>query len=109
MHSGGLVIQIHETGRNTSYRSLHLGSFLNIVSEKAVLRRLIKVNEEVENACYMEKEGTQMILEEAEKKLFNVLQRRSSDEFVPIQQAFSTSSFTLISLRRTAFSLTILA
>ena len=29
---------------------------------------------EVENACYMEKEGTQMILEEAEKKLFNVLQ-----------------------------------
>ncbi len=27
-----------------------------------------------------------MILEEAEKKLFNVLQRRSSDEFVPIQQ-----------------------
>ena len=31
MHSGGLVIQIHETGRNTSYRSLHLGSFLNIV------------------------------------------------------------------------------
>ena len=66
--------------------SANVKYYANIVSEKAVLRRLIKVNEEVENACYMEKEGTQMILEEAEKKLFNVLQRRSSDEFVPIQQ-----------------------
>ena len=61
--------------------SANVKYYANIVSEKAVLRRLIKVNEEVENACYMEKEGTQMILEEAEKKLFNVLQRRSSDEF----------------------------
>ena len=66
--------------------SANVKYYANIVSEKAILRRLIKVNEEVENACYMEKEGTQMILEEAEKKLFNVLQRRSSDEFVPIQQ-----------------------
>ena len=66
--------------------SANVKYYANIVSEKAVLRRLIKVNEEVENSCYMEKDSTQMILEEAEKKLFNVLQRRSSDEFVPIQQ-----------------------
>ena len=57
--------------------SANVKYYANIVSEKAVLRRLIKVNEEVENSCYLEKDSTQMILEDAEKKLFNV---------VPIQQ-----------------------
>ena len=57
-----------------------------LYSEKAVLRRLIKANEEIANTCYLEKESTEMILEEAEKKLFNVLQKRYSEEFVPIQQ-----------------------
>ena len=72
-------------GKETVYKLL-LGHLQTEYRYRNVLRRLIKVNEEVENACYMEKEGTKMILEEAEKKLFNVLQRRSSDEFVPIQQ-----------------------
>jgi replicative DNA helicase len=69
--------------------SANVKYYANIVSEKAVLRRLIKVNEEVENACYMEKEGTQMILEEAEKKLFNVLQRRfNAVRKYPLDQCF---------------------
>ena len=32
------------------------------------------------------KTAHRLILEEAEKKLFNILQRRTSEEFVPIQQ-----------------------
>ena len=50
--------------------SANVKYYANIVSEKAVLRRLIKVNEEVENSCYLEKDSTQMILEDAEKKLY---------------------------------------
>ena len=38
------------------------------------------------NTCYLEKENTEIILEEAEKKLFNILQRRNNEEYVPIQQ-----------------------
>ena len=60
--------------------------YAKIVSEKAMLRRLIKVNEEVANSCYLEKESTEVILEEAEKKLFNILQKTNGGEFVPIQQ-----------------------
>ena len=71
--------------------SANIKYYANIVSEKAVLRRLIKANEEVENACYLEKDSTQTILEEAEKKLFNILQRRTSEEFVPIQQVVLNS------------------
>mgnify|MGYP002224673085 CR=1 FL=1 len=47
---------------------------------------LIKANEEIANTCYLEKENTEIILEEAEKKLFNILQRRNNEEYVPIQQ-----------------------
>ena len=46
--------------------SANVKYYANIVSEKAVLRRLIKVNEEITNACYLEKESTETILEEAE-------------------------------------------
>lgn len=66
--------------------SANVKYYAKIVSDKAVLRRLIKANEEVENACYLEKESTQVILEEAEKKLFHILQHRVGEEFVPIQQ-----------------------
>ena len=66
--------------------SANVKYYAKIVSEKAVLRRLIKANEEIANACYLEKENTEIILEEAEKKLFNILQRRNNEEYVPIQQ-----------------------
>ena len=66
--------------------SANVKYYANIVSEKAVLRRLIKANEEIANTCYLEKENTEVILEEAEKKLFNILQRRNNEEYVPIQQ-----------------------
>ena len=52
--------------------SANVKYYAKIVSEKAVLRRLIKANEEIANTCYLEKENTEIILEEAEKKLFNI-------------------------------------
>ena len=66
--------------------SANVKEYAIIVSEKAVLRRLIRVNEEIANTCYLEKESTEVILDEAEKKLFDILQRRGHEEFVPIQQ-----------------------
>ena len=66
--------------------SANVGHYAKIVSEKAMLRRLILANQEVMNACYLEKDSTDAILETAEKKLFQVLQGRGGDDFVPIQQ-----------------------
>ena len=51
-----------------------------------MLRRLIKATEEVANNCYLEKESTETLLEEAEKKLFSILQRSIGGDYVPIQQ-----------------------
>ncbi len=73
------LLQTVPTSANVRY-------YAEIVSEKAILRRLIKANEEVENACYLQNESCADILEEAEKKLFQALNRRETGEFVPIQQ-----------------------
>lgn len=60
--------------------------YANIVSDKAMLRRLIKVNEEIANQCYLGQEKTETILEDTEKKIFQLLQRRNSGDFVPVKQ-----------------------
>ena len=61
-------------------------SYANIVREKAVLRRLIRVNEEIANTCYAGKEKLEDILAHTEKAIFDLLQSRNSGEFVPIRQ-----------------------
>ena len=66
--------------------SANVKSYAEIVRDKAILRGLIRANEEVENACYLQNESCDAIIEESEKKLFQALQKRDFGEFVPIQQ-----------------------
>ena len=66
--------------------SANVRYYAEIVSDKAALRRLIRTGEEVINTCYLEKDSTDVILEDAERDLFKVLQRRNTDDFVPIRQ-----------------------
>lgn len=66
--------------------SANVKYYAEIVSEKALLRRLIKVNEDIAAACYAGKESVEEILENTEKSIFQVLQRRSNEEFVPIKE-----------------------
>lgn len=66
--------------------SANVKSYANIVREKAVLRRLIKVNEEIANTCYAGKEPLETIMAVAEKTIFDLLQNRNSGDFVPIRQ-----------------------
>ena len=65
--------------------SVNVGTYAKIVSEKATLRRLIRVNEEIASACYAGKDSVEEIMEDTEKKIFQVLQRKTNDEFVPIK------------------------
>ena len=65
--------------------SVNVGPYAKIVSEKAALRRLIRVNEEIASACYAGKDSVEEIMEDTEKKIFQVLQRKTNDEFVPIK------------------------
>ncbi len=66
--------------------SANIRYYAGIVSEKALLRRLIKASEEVEDVCYLQQDKTENILEAAEKKMFELFQRQGASDFVPIQQ-----------------------
>ena len=56
-----------------------------IVKEKSMLRKLIKVNEEIANLCYLGNQKVEDIMEMTEKKIFQLLQQTGSEEFVPIK------------------------
>ncbi len=66
--------------------SANIKYYANIVKEKAMLRRLIKVNEEIANQCYLDRDNVEDIMAETEKQIFNLLQNRKGEDFVPIKQ-----------------------
>lgn len=66
--------------------SANVKYYANIVKEKATLRRLIQINEEIANECYLGKEKTETILGITEKKIFDLLLKQNSGDYVPIRQ-----------------------
>jgi len=67
--------------------SANIKYYANIVCEKSMLRQMIKLNEEIANSCYLSKEKVEDIMEDAEKRMFQLLQRRNSGgDFIPIRQ-----------------------
>lgn len=70
----------------SSLTSANIKHYANIVAEKATLRKLIRLNEEITNNCYSGKESLDNILEDTEKRVFELIQKSNIGEFVPIRQ-----------------------
>ncbi|MEY8391075.1 replicative DNA helicase [Lachnospiraceae bacterium] len=66
--------------------SANIKYYANIVKEKAMLRKLIKVNEDIANQCYLGRDSLEDIMAETEKQIFHLLQNRMGTDFVPIKQ-----------------------
>lgn len=75
----GDIVAAVPTSANVKY-------YAQIVRDKAVLRRLIKVSEETANNCYLDKENLDTILEKVEKEVFNISQTRGAREFTDIKE-----------------------
>lgn len=73
------LMEILPTSANVKY-------YAEIVAEKSTLRRLIRLNEEIANTCYAGKENLEVILEDTEKRIFELIQKRNTGEFMPIRQ-----------------------
>lgn len=74
----GNLVKSVPTSANARY-------YAGIVKEKSVLRSLIRVSESIANECYLDKERLDTILEETEKKVFDIVQKRGSSDFIPIR------------------------
>lgn len=66
--------------------SANIKYYADIVKSKAVLRRLIRVSESITKDCYQDTENLDTLLDNTEKQIFDVVQNRSTSDFVPIKQ-----------------------
>lgn len=66
--------------------SANVKYYARIVAEKSVLRRLIRVSEEIANNCYAQNDTLETILENSEKSIFDIVQKRNNSDFIPIRQ-----------------------
>ena len=68
-----------QTSANVKY-------YAEIVRDKAILRRLIRINEDIANTCYLENQPLDEILEKTQKEVFELVEHGNSEEYVPIRQ-----------------------
>ncbi len=73
------IISSVPTSANVKY-------YAEIVKEKAVLRKLIRVADDISNTCYQNNDSLENILDTTEKQVFDVVQNRSTSDFIPIRQ-----------------------
>ncbi len=66
--------------------SANVKHYAQIVYEKATLRKLIHVSEEISKEAYGSSDKLDNILELTEKSVFNLVQSRNSKEFEPISE-----------------------
>ena len=71
--------------------SANVKYYADIVYEKAVLRKLIKETEGIANDCYSGADKLENLLEKTEKKIFDIVQRRNTGDYVPINKIVQNS------------------
>ncbi|MBQ1192757.1 MAG: replicative DNA helicase [Lachnospiraceae bacterium] len=68
------------------FTSANVKHYIDIIKEKAILRKLIKTNEDIANRCYLGKESLDSIMNSTEKQIFNLMQSKGGGDFTPIRQ-----------------------
>ena len=86
--------------------SANVKYYAQIVAEKSMLRRLIKLNDEISNMCYLGKESMEAVLEITEKKVFELVQKRNTGDFVPIKDVVLNALEKIESASKTSGSVT---
>ena len=86
--------------------SANVKHYAQIVHDKAVLRKLIHTTEGITDICYAGKEEVDDILDMTEKKVFEVVQRRDSNDFVPIRRVVMNALDMIEAAAKTTGSIT---
>ena len=94
---------------NSVPSAVNLDYYIKIVHDKSVLRRLIKASNEITAATYTNDGPVNDILDEAEKKIFDVVKRRKTSEFMDIQDVVFKAQSDLETLAQNKNEITGLA
>ncbi len=71
--------------------SANIRQYAAIVAEKSTLRKMIRLNEEIANNCYVGKENLEYILDDTEKRIFEICQQRNTTDFTPIREVVANA------------------
>lgn len=80
--------------------SAHIKHYAEIISKKAILRRLIKTAAEITTLGYEESEDVDVLIDEAERKLFNVSSGVVTQSFVPMRSILANAFERIDELHR---------
>ena len=86
--------------------AVNVKHYCRIVSEKAILRRLIKAAESIAGASYEGTHDIDTIMEEAEKQLVDISQNRTMAEFMHVHDALVETIETLEETYRSGSKIT---
>ncbi len=76
---------------NSVVSAANIDDYIRIVEEKAIRRRLIETSLEIEKAGYSSPDSINELLDNAEKKMLNVVKTRKGTEFRKIQDVLTTT------------------
>ena len=76
---------------NTVPTSANIKGYASIVAEKAMLRKIIKANEGIAERCYKDQEDLNTILNDTEKSIFDLVQKRNTEDLTPIRQVVNNA------------------
>ena len=66
--------------------SANIRQYASIVKEKSILRNIIKVNNNIANACYAGAQPTEDILADTEKQIFELVKNKGEHVYTPIDK-----------------------
>jgi replicative DNA helicase len=83
LEAAGGITYISEIS-NSVPSTAHLNSYMKIVSDKSMLRRLIRASNEIIENSYGKQDDVEKVVDLAQKKVFDIAQKKNSNDFESI-------------------------
>jgi len=83
LDSSGGVTYISEIS-NSVPSTANLSSYIKIVDDKSILRKLIRASTEIMENCYNKQDDVDAVMDLAEQKVFNISEKKNSGDFEPM-------------------------
>ncbi|HEY8805552.1 MAG TPA: replicative DNA helicase [Clostridium sp.] len=83
LDSSGGVTYISEIS-NSVPSTANLSSYIKIVDDKSILRKLIRASTEIMENCYNKQDDVEAVMDLAEQKVFNISEKKNSGDFEPM-------------------------
>jgi replicative DNA helicase len=83
LEASGGITYISEIS-NSVPSTANLSSYIKIVDDKSILRKLIRASTEIMENCYNKQDDVEAVMDLAEQKVFNIAERKSTSDFEPM-------------------------